>query len=160
MCRQEYTDLSSKNEGTDPALLKLGAVVNAANGLEDLDSTERANIGFMRRILAAKCTPTDSMQKALDYFGADDAEFLLSIAERADSIFADRIFDILIDLNKGTIDITPLDRGIIDAALELDFRGLSSGLFARIRPIFESSLAEGRKALLLKIQGFSLRFDP
>jgi hypothetical protein len=120
------------------ALQKLTSVVAAAGASKDLDVSERANIGFMKQILKINCIPTDTMQRTLDYFGEDDAAFLLSIAEREGSSVAEGIFEILLDLYTDNTNISAVDRAIINFAISLGFRGLSQSFFTKMRLIFES----------------------
>ena len=147
MCSQDTTEPHEAVQGLGPALERLDSVLNSLADFQSLDAAEQANILLMKRIRNANCMPTDAIQKTLDYFGEDDADFLLSIAERGGSSIAENIFESLLEQYKDTTDITALDRDIIDAALSLGFRGLSPNLFVRVRPIFERSPIQGRNAL-------------
>jgi hypothetical protein len=146
-CARLHDDPAHTEHGLSPALRKLDAMLEALRETELTDPSERFNVELIKRLRSANCVPTDLIQMALDYFGEDDSDYLLSIAERGGSSIAENIYETLLDLYKHSADITPLDSQIIEAALSLGFRGLSPNLFTRIRPIFESSEIQGRNAL-------------
>lgn len=114
---------------------------------DELNATAKNNIMLLKKIRHAQCIPTNLLQRALDHFGADDYEFLFDIMHQGGSTIAEATCQLLLSTYKNECDIREIDQRIIQECIRLGFRGLSSSLLKNLRPVFEESVLEGRKAI-------------
>jgi hypothetical protein len=129
------------------ALLLLDGTLQSLDSRPDLSMEERENVRLMRVIREAHCIPTDNIQAVFDHFGEDDYRYLISVFERGGSSVAEAFFDTLHRVYPFESDISKLDQTIIDECLRHGFRGLSSEMLLRLRPIFEASPVRGKQAI-------------